>query len=79
MPQGTAVTMAPQMNTVRHILIKTLLYLTANWLLFSAGLIAAFCSRLVKISHRSTTHVPGSQGGATIQTLADRPLQEHQK
>ena len=36
---------------------------TANWLLFSGVLVAAFCSRFAKISRRPSARVPHGQGG----------------
>ena len=36
---------------------------TANWLLFSGVLVAAFRSRLAKISRRPSARVPHGQGG----------------
>jgi hypothetical protein len=44
---------------------------TANWLLFSAGWVAAFRSRLAKISRCPSTRVPDSQGGTAMGPLAN--------
>jgi len=39
---------------------------TANWLLFSGVLVAAFRSRLAKISRRPSARVPHGQGGMAL-------------
>ncbi|MAD86517.1 MAG: hypothetical protein CL912_26455 [Deltaproteobacteria bacterium] len=39
---------------------------TANWLLFSGVLVAAFRSRLAKISRRPSARVPHGQGGMAV-------------
>jgi len=41
---------------------------TANWLLFSAGLVAAFRSRFAKISRCPSARVPHGQGGTAVGT-----------
>jgi hypothetical protein len=46
---------------------------TANWLLFSAGLVAAFGGQLARISCCPSACVPHGQGGTAIGTLADCP------
>jgi hypothetical protein len=48
----------------------------ANWLLFSAGLVAAFYSRVAKISRCLSAHVQYGRSGTAVRTNL---LQEYQK